>query len=160
MFNSVFVAKLVILGILLSTVVILFSISVTLLLKVLIGKNAVILDFVARSLISGILSSTVVILPFIPVILLLKVLFNNNQVVSILSTFVFKVLKSVFLVTSFFTTLLNLVKSSETLFNLSVSILSISVFNLAKFVFDGKVLISTCFIFLKSVFLHNYLDLV
>ena len=144
-FNFVFAAKLVILGIL-------FSISVILLLKVLTGNNEVILDFVAKLVISGILLLTVVILPYISLILVLKELFDNNPVVSILSTFVFKALYSVFLTTSFFPTLLNLAKSVGTVFNFSTFVLSISVFKVAKFVFDAKLLTSTCVTFFKSVF--------
>ena len=56
--NSVLVAKLVILGILLSTVFILFSISVILLLRAVVESNDVILDFAANALTSGILFPT------------------------------------------------------------------------------------------------------
>ena len=47
---------------------------------------------------------------------------------------------SVFFITSFLTTLLNLARSTGTVFNLSVSILSTSVFKLAKFDFSAKLL--------------------
>ena len=57
-------------------------------------------------------------------------------------------LYSVFLTTSFFTTLLSLANS----FNLSISSLSTLVFKLAKCDFSPKLLASTCAIFLKSVF--------
>ena len=57
-----------------------------------------------------------------------------------------------FLTTSPFTTLLNLLKSVGTGANLSMSNLSTSVFKLAKFVFNAKLEVSTCEIFLISVF--------
>ena len=66
---------------------------------------------------------------------------------------------SVFLTTSFFTTSLSLLKSTGTGTNLSISNLSTSVFKLAKFVFNTKLDVSTCEIFLISVFLlHNLKD--
>ena len=76
--------KLLVLGILFSTVV-----------------NAV---FVAKLLISGILFSN-------SVILVLQLVFNTKWLVSILFTLVTNLLYSVFLTTSFFTTLLNLLTS-------------------------------------------------
>ena len=60
-------------------------------------------------------------------------------------------LYSVFLATSFFTTLFNLDKSIGTVFNLSTSILSTSVFKLARFVFNAKLLTFTCVTFFRSV---------
>ena len=77
---------------------------------------------------------------------------ERKFVVSILSTFVTNLLYSVFLITSFLTTLLNLAKSTGTVFNLSASILSTSVFKLAKFYFSAKLLTSTCDTFFKSAF--------
>ena len=62
---------------------------------------------------------------------------------------------SVFLITSLLTTLLNLVRSIGTVFNLSASILSTSVFKLAEFDFSAKLPTSTCDTFFKSVLLHN-----
>ena len=59
---------------------------------------------------------------------------------------------TVFLTTSFFTTLLRFAKSLGTGVNLSISYLSTSVFKLAKFDFSAKVLTSTCNTFFKSVF--------
>ena len=59
---------------------------------------------------------------------------------------------SVFLTTSFFTASLSLLKSTGTGPNLSISSLSTSVFKLAKFDFNAKLLTSTCNIFFKSVF--------
>ena len=59
---------------------------------------------------------------------------------------------SIFLKTSFFTTLLNLAKSLGKGVNLSISSLSTSVFRLAKFDFSAKLLTSTCDTCFKSVF--------
>ena len=62
---------------------------------------------------------------------------------------------SVFFTTSFFTTLLNFAKSLGTDTNssiLSLLSLSTSVFKLARFVFNAKLLVSTCVTFFKSVF--------
>ena len=73
--------------------------------------------------------------------------FKTNYVVSILSTFVTKLLYSVFLILSFFTTLLNIAKSLGTTVNFTMSNLSTSVFKLARFVFDAKLLTSTCVTF-------------
>ena len=69
-----------------------------------------------------------------------------------LSTFVTNLSYTVFLTTSFFSKLLSLAKSLGTGANLSISNLSTSVFRLAKFDFSAKLLISTCDIFFKSVF--------
>ena len=79
-------------------------------------------------------------------------LFKTKFVVSILSTFVTNLLYSAFLITSFLTTLLNLARSTGTVFNLSASILSTSVFKLAKFDFNSKLVTSTYDTFFKSVF--------
>ena len=54
--------------------------------------------------------------------------------------------------TSFFTTSLSLLKSTGTGTNLSISNLSTSVFKLTKFVFNAKLEVSTCEIFLISAF--------
>ena len=59
---------------------------------------------------------------------------------------------TVFLTTSFFTTLLSLLKSVGTGANLSISNLSTSVSKVAKFVFNAKLEASTCGIFLISDF--------
>ena len=61
-------------------------------------------------------------------------------------------LQSVFLTKSFSTALVNLAKSTGAVFNLSTSILSISVFNAAKLVLDAKLQTFTCVIFLTSSF--------
>ena len=57
-----------------------------------------------------------------------------------------------FLTTSFFKTALSLLKSTGTGTNLLMSNLSASVFKLVKFVFSAKLEVSTCEIFLISVF--------
>ena len=57
-----------------------------------------------------------------------------------------------FLTTLFFTASLSLLKPSRTGANLSKSNLSILVFKLAKFVFNAKLEVSTCEIFLISAF--------
>ena len=62
---------------------------------------------------------------------------------------------TVFLTTSFFTTVLSLAKSLGTGVNLSISSLSTSVFKLVKFDFSAKLLASTCDIFLNQILLHN-----
>ena len=62
--------------------------------------------------------------------------FKRNPQVSILFTWLTNLLYSVFLITPFFTTLDNLLKSTGTVFSLSVSNVSTSVFKLAKFVFN------------------------
>ena len=58
----------------------------------------------------------------------------------------------VFLTTLFLTMSLSLVKSTRTGTNLSMSNLSTLVFRLAKFVLNSKLEVSTCEIFLISVF--------
>ena len=78
--------------------------------------------------------------------------FKINPLVSILFTLLTNLIYSVSLITSFFTTLDNLLKSTGTVFSLSVSNVSTSVFKLAKFVFDAKFEISTWAIFLISSF--------
>ena len=66
-----------------------------------------------------------------------------------LSTLAANLSYTVFLTTSFFTTLLSLAKSSGTV--LIYQYLNL-VFRLAKFDFSAKLLASTCDIFFKSVF--------
>ena len=78
--------------------------------------------------------------------------FNTKSLVSILSTYATNLLYTAFLKTSFFTTSLNLLKSTGIGSNLSISNLSASVFRLAKLVFSAKLEVSTCEIFLISVF--------
>ena len=86
------------------------------------------------------------------VLSVLYLVFNAKSLVSILSTFATNLLYTVFLTTSFFTTSLKLLKSTEIGTNLSIFNLSTSVFRLAKLVFSAKLEGSTCEIFLISVF--------
>ena len=69
--------------------------------------------------------------------------FKTNRLVSILFTWAANLSYTVFLTNSLFTTLLSLLKSTGTVFNLSTSILSISAFRLAKSDFDAKLDLST-----------------
>ena len=78
--------------------------------------------------------------------------FKTNPLVSVLLTFSTNLSETAFLTTSFFTTLLSLLKSAETSTNFSISNLSISVFKLAKFDFRAKLEVSTSEIFLISAF--------
>ena len=71
---------------------------------------------------------------------------------SILITFAASFSYTAFLTTAFFTTSLNLLKSTGNGTNLSMSNLSTSVFRLAKFVFSAKRKVSTCVTFFRSVF--------
>ena len=73
-----------------------------------------------------------------------------------LFTLATNLLYSVFLTTSFFTSL-SLLKSTGRSANLLISSLSTSVSTLAKFDFSAKVPASTCDIFFKLVLLHNYI---
>ena len=134
--NAELVAKPVMLGILPSS-------SVTLALKSV---------FLTKPLISGIFSSTLLISSSKSDPSFSYLVFKTKFAVSILSTFPTNLSYSVFLTTSFFTTLLNLFNSLETGVILSISSLSTSVFKLAKFVFDAKLLTSTCVTFFQSVF--------
>ena len=58
------------------------------------------------------------------------------------------------------TTLLNLARSTGTVFNLSTSILSTSVFKLARFFFDAELLTLHVSHSLNQFSLHNCLNLV
>ena len=69
---------------------------------------------------------------------MLYLVFNTKLLVSILFTFATNLSNTAFLTTSFFTTSLNLLKSTGTGANFSMSNLSTSVFRLAKFVFSAK----------------------
>ena len=141
--NPELVAKPLMLGIL-------FSISVILALK----------SEKSKLLVSGIIFSASLILFSRFHLSVSYVDFITNPVVSILFTFVTNLLHSVFLTTSFFTTLLNLAKSSGTGVHFAMTNLSYSVFKLARFVFDAKLLTSTCVTFLNQFSLHNCLDLI
>ena len=78
--------------------------------------------------------------------------FNTKSLASILFTLATNLSYTSFLTTSFFTTSLNLLKSTGTGTNLSISNLSTSLFKLDKFVFNAKLEVSTCEIFLTSAF--------
>ena len=67
-----------------------------------------------------------------------------NSLVSILFTFSTNISYEAFLKTSFFTTSVNLFKSTGTGIKLLMSNLSTSVFKLAKLVFSANVEVSTC----------------
>ena len=66
------------------------------------------------------------------------------------------VIQTDFLTTSLFTTSLNLLKSTGTGANLSMSNLSTSVFRLAKFAFNAKLEVSKCVTFFRSVFAAQF----
>ena len=83
---------------------------------------------------------------------MLYLVFNTKSLVLILSTFATNLLYPAFLTTSFFTTLLNLFKSLGIGTNLSMSKLSTSVFKPDKLVFNAKLEVSMCEIFLISAF--------
>ena len=78
--------------------------------------------------------------------------FKANSLVSTLFTLATNLLYKAILTALFLTTSLNLLKSTGTGANFSLSNLSTSVFRLAKFVFSAKVEVSTCVTFLRSVF--------
>ena len=77
------------------------------------------------------------------------------QSFSIVFTFVSSILYTVFLTTSFFTALLRLLRSIWTVFSLSTSILSTSVFNLPKSDFTSRLDVSNSAALFKSAFLQN-----
>ena len=133
--NAELVAKPLILGIL-------PSVSVTLALKSV---------SLTKPLTSGIFLSILLILSQKSDPSFSYLVFKTKFVVSILSTFVSKLLYSVFSSTLFFTTLLNLARPTETVFNLSASILLTSDFKLARFVFDAKLLTFACVTYFKDL---------
>ena len=105
--------------------------------------NTVNTDFLTRPLVSGILFSTVFNAVFVAKLATSGILFSISVILA---------LQSVFLITSFFTTSLSLLKSTRTGTNLSISNLSTSAFKLATFAFNAKRDVSTCEIFLMSAF--------
>ena len=153
--KSIFLTKILILGILFSTTVKTDFVA-KLLISGILFSTTVKADFVAKLLISGILLSISVTLVLKSVFLtklvtsgiflsILSILFSKSDpsfsclvletksVLSIpfTSNLATNLSYSVFLITSFLTTLLNLAKSTGTVFNLPASILSTSVFKLA-----------------------------
>ena len=101
--------------------------------------------FLTRSLVSGIFFSS-------SDLSALHLVFKTNPLVSMLFTFSTNLSYTVFLTTPFFTTSINLLKSTGTFTNVSLANLSTSAFRPIKFVFNGKVEVSTCEIFLISDF--------
>ena len=89
---------------------------------------------------------------FLTALSALHLVFQTNPPVSILFTSAINLSYTVFLTNSFHTALFNLLKSTGTGTDLTMSNLSTSVFKLAKFVFSAKLEVSTCEIFLTSVF--------
>ena len=81
--------------------------------------------------------------------------FKTNVLVSILFTLATNLSYTVFLTTSFFTVLLNLLKSTGTVTNFSISNLSTSAFKLTKSDFAANLDVLIPVAFFKSVFLHN-----
>ena len=126
----------------------------------------IIICFLTKLLILGILFSTVVNAEVVakPVILgisfltsfifVLRLLLVAKLLISGILSSMFFILASysVFSTTSLLTTLLNLLKSTGTGANLSISSLSTSVFKLATFIFNAKLEVSMCVIFLMSSF--------
>ena len=68
--------------------------------------------------------------------------FKTNPLVSIPFTFLTNLLYTVLLTTPLFTKLINLLKLTGTVFGLSTSVLSTSVFKLARFDFSAKLEVS------------------
>ena len=97
--------------------------------------------FLAKLLTSGIWFSYPVSFFFNSVLSVWYLAFKTKSLVSILFTF------AASSTTPFFTTSHNLLKSTGTGANLSMSDLSTSVFKLAKFVFCAKLVVSICYIF-------------
>ena len=83
-----------------------------------------------------------------------------NSLVSVLFTFVINLSCTVFLTTSLLTALLGLLKSIETVFNLSTSILSISAFELANLDIAANLDASTPADFLNQLLLDNWTNLI
>ena len=138
-FNNVcviicFLAKLLTLTVLFSTAVYAEVVTEPLILAILFFTPLVLAfysDFLTNLLVLGSFFSNSVLSK-------LYLVFKENPPVSILFTLATNLSYTVFLTTSFFTTLLNLLKSRETDTNLLISNLSTSVFVLPKFVFSAK----------------------
>ena len=81
-----------------------------------------------------------------------RLIFKAISLVSIVFTFATNLSYTVFLTTSLFTILLSLLESTETVFNLTTSILSTSAFNLANFGFNARLDVSIQIALFKSVF--------
>ena len=103
--------------------------------------------FLTRPLVSGILFSN-------SDLSVSYLVFKTNPLVSILFTLATNLLYTSFLTTSFFTRSLSLLKSTGTGTNLSISNLSTPVFKVGKFVFNAKLEVATCEMFLMSGFVR------
>ena len=86
------------------------------------------------------------------------IVFKTNPLVSKLFTFAANLSQTVFLITSLFTTSLSSLNSSGTVFDLSISILSTSAFNLTKFNFNARLDVSISVAFLKFAFVVNQIN--
>ena len=93
--------------------------------------------FLTNPLVSGIFFSASLIMFSKSDLSVSYLVFKTKPVVSILFTFETNFLYAAFLTTSFFATSRNLLKSTRTIFSLSTSVLSTSVFKLAKFDFTA-----------------------
>ena len=82
-------------------------------------------------------------------------MFKARSLVSVLFTFAANFSYTIFLTASFLTTSLNLLKSTETGTNLSMSDLSTSVFRIAKFLFNAKLEVSVCVTLFDQFLLHS-----
>ena len=78
--------------------------------------------------------------------------FKTNRLESILFTFAFNLLYTVFLTASYFTTSLSWLKSTKTGTNLSISNLSASAFKVTKYYFEASLDESIPVAFFKSGF--------
>ena len=137
--QSVFLTKLLTSGILFSA-----AVNADFVVKPLISRilfyNSVSFVFIARLVTSRILVSNSVLSVW-------YLVFKTNPRVSVLFT-----LATNLPYTAFLTTSLNLLKSTGTATNLSISNLSTSAFKLAQFAFSLKLEVSTCVTFLISAF--------
>ena len=83
---------------------------------------------------------------------MLYLVLKTDPLVSILFTFVTNLSYTVFLTTSFLTTLLSLLKSTGTDFHLSIYILSTSAFRIGKSDFAANLDVSTAVAIFNSAF--------
>ena len=145
---SYFVTKLLILGILFSTAVNAAFVAKPLILGILPSISVILAlqsVFLTRPLVSGTFFSN-------SVLCVSYLVFKTNALVSMLFALATIFHIQFFLTTSFFTTSLNLPKSTETGTNSSIFNLSNSIFKLAKFDFNAINELSICEISLIYVF--------
>ena len=145
-----FSTKLLTSDILFSTVVNAFFVAKLLTSRILFS-NSVSFGFLTKSVTSGIFFSSSVLSVY-------YLVFKAKSLVSILFTFAANLSYTVFLTTSFLTISFNLLKSAGTDANFSMSILSTSVFRIAKFVFSAKPKYQRMLHFLDQFLLHNLKD--